>query len=71
VSGTEAESVLRELEIKEVDGHLLLPIDMTGGIEYTGFDLSRYTSEEAGTPDLMRHHQEQLSRCGLPFGLGG
>jgi hypothetical protein len=71
VGSTVAEGVLQELKIMEVDGHKDDPIDLSNGVECTSFDLSFYPSENAGTPDLMKHHEEQLSACGIPFGKGG
>jgi hypothetical protein len=71
VGQSEAERVLGQLQIVEVDGNQLDPIIVSDGVECTSFDLSRYSNENAGTADLLRHHQEQLCRCGLRFGLDG
>jgi hypothetical protein len=71
VSQQTAEDVLRQLRIKELDGNVVDPIIVSDGVECTSFDMSRYHNEEEGTPDLMHHHQEQLSLCGLPFGRDG
>lgn len=71
VNQSAAESVLQELHIREVDGNQLDPIPVSGGVECTSFDLSLYSDENAGTPHLMRHHEEQLGRCGVLFGPGG
>jgi hypothetical protein len=68
VSQQTAENVLRELHITELVGNVVDPIIVSDGVECTSFDMSRYHNEEEGTPDLMHHHQEQLSLCGLLFG---
>lgn len=67
-----AEGILGVCGIEELDGNLIFPIAIPAeGPQCYSFDYSRFSSERDGTPQFMKHHQEQLERCGVTFGRGG
>jgi len=67
VGETEAGSILEELDVVEVDGNMLEPIE-PGDVECEEFDYSIFENENSGTPSLMDHHQRQLQKFGVQFG---
>lgn len=72
VGSEEAWAMLTELEFDEVNGNDLFPIDVPQDTApCADFDYAKYPSENAGTPALLKHHQEQLSKLGVKFGRGG
>jgi hypothetical protein len=71
VGSTEAEDLLAELGFAEEDGKLEDPILPPPDVpEAEAFDYSLYPNEDAGTPDLLKHHQQQLQKYGVSFGRG-
>ncbi|BDA45285.1 hypothetical protein COCOBI_07-0720 [Coccomyxa sp. Obi] len=71
-SSGDASALLSELDLAEADGNLTDPIVVPPGQPVSDeFDYSRYPSEEAGTPDFIEHHKQQLEKFGVKFGRGG
>jgi hypothetical protein len=72
VGSTEAVGILTDLDLCEPDGNKLDPIIVPAGQpEAAPFEYSAYPNEDAGTPSLLQHHQEQLEKYGVYFGRGG
>jgi len=72
VGSTEADTLLASLDVVEVDGSQVDPVVLPENCpECSSFDYSEYCSENAGTPDLLKHHQLQLAKMGVAFGRGG
>ena len=71
VSSSAADSLLENEKISLVSGQVYDPIEVPPTLACESFDYSPYANEKEGTPALMRHHQQQLSRCGVHFGRGG
>ena len=69
-SGT-ADELLESRKIDLLDGRVEDPIEVPGSVVCEPFDYSPFRNEKEGTPALMRHHEEQLKRCGVQFGRGG
>lgn len=58
--------------LTEIDGNDIEPIIVPSGQPVGDkFDYSCYPYEDAGTPALMDHHQQQLTKFGVRFGQGG
>jgi hypothetical protein len=71
VPSTIANDLLTNFKITEINGCEEFPIIVPPDLSpCPSFDFSRYPDENSGTPDLMRHHQQQLTRLGVPFGRG-
>lgn len=72
VGAAAAEALLSSLSIQEVDGNELEPIKLPDDCpECSSFDFSQYHNEDAGTPDLLKHHQQHLEKMGVKFGRDG
>lgn len=72
VGSTEAEALLRDLDITEVAGNDEEPFTVPEGVaEASSFDYSVYAKEDGGTPFLLEHHQKQLELYGVRFGRSG
>lgn len=71
VGSTEAEAILTSLDIQELRGQDVDPINMPPDTPAcSSFDYAKYKDEKAGTADLLQHHQAQLSKLKVPFGRG-
>ncbi len=71
VGSTQANSVLASLQIAEGVGNDLDPIVVSSAAPASQpFDFSKYVNENAGTPDLLQHHQAELIKFGVKFGRG-
>ena len=71
VGSTEAEGILRDLSLLEVDGNDLQPIVLPKRPpKCASFDYSQYENENTGNAACLEHHKKQLETCGVPFGLG-
>lgn len=69
VGSTQANRVLASLEIAECVGNVLDPIVASSSAPASqGFDFSEYANENAGTLDLLKHHQVELTKFGVKFG---
>lgn len=72
VGSAEAESLLELLKIVEVDGNCLDPIKTPGNCQACEtFRYEDYHDEDAGSVQLMNHHQLHLQKMGVPFGRNG
>ena len=61
VGSTQANSVLASLEVSECVGNEVDPIVVSSSTPAShGFDFSEYANENAGTQDLLKHHQIEL-----------
>ncbi|DBA73547.1 TPA: hypothetical protein ACH3X2_009792 [Trebouxia sp. C0005] len=71
VGSTQANRVLASLEIVETVGNVIDPIVVNEPAPASGdFDFSAYVNENAGTLDLLKHHQIELIKFGVQFGRG-
>jgi len=69
VGSAEADSILLELGFLQEDGNKAYPIVVpTEAPECSSFDYSQFSSEDNGTPRLLKHHQKQLTQFGVQFG---
>lgn len=69
VGSTQANRVLSSLEIVESVGNELYPIAVSESASASrDFDFSEYANENAGTGDLLKHHQVELIKFGVKFG---
>ena len=69
VGSTQANRVLASLEIVESVGNVLHPIVVSESAPASGdFDFSEYANGNAGTLDLLKHHQVELIKFGVKFG---
>ncbi|KAL0030309.1 hypothetical protein WJX77_008995 [Trebouxia sp. C0004] len=69
VGSTQANRVLASLEISECVGNEVDPIVVSSSTPASqGFDFSEYANENAGTRDLLKHHQVELIKFGVEFG---
>jgi hypothetical protein len=72
VGSTEAEGLLAELKLEEVNGNDMEPIDVPNDApQARDFPYEEYPDENSGTPFLLDHHAEQLAAYGIRFGRGG
>ncbi|CAL8469031.1 g8572 [Coccomyxa elongata] len=70
-SSGDADALLSELNLIEVDGNVMEPIAVPPGHPVGAeFDYSCYPTEDAGTPTFMDHHKQQLTDFGVKFGRG-
>ena len=61
--------MLAALEIMECAGNDLAPILISSITPASDcFDYAEYDNEDAGTPDLLKHHERQLTQHGVKFG---
>ena len=64
--------MLALLEITECMGNILDPIVTSNSAPACQiFDFSQYNNENAGTHDLLNHHQAELVKFGVKFGRNG
>ena len=71
VGSTQVNRVLASLEIAECVGNVLDPIVVNSSAPAAQpFDFSEYANENAGTLDLLEHHQAELIKFGVKFGRG-
>ncbi|KAL3154633.1 hypothetical protein ABBQ32_014082 [Trebouxia sp. C0010 RCD-2024] len=71
VGSTQANRVLASLEIVETVGNEIDPIVVNEPAPASReFDFSEYVNENAGTLDLLKHHQVELIKFGVKFGRG-
>ena len=71
VGSTQANGILASLEIVECVGNVLDPIVVSESAPASrSFDFSQYVNENAGTLDLLKHHQVELIKFGVKFGRG-
>ena len=71
VGSTQINRVLASLEIAECVGNVLDPIVVSSSAPAAQpFDFSEYANENAGTLDLLEHHQAELIKFGVKFGRG-
>ena len=69
VGATQVNRVLASLEIAECEGNELDPIVVNSSAPAAQpFDFSEYANENAGTLDLLKHHQAELIKFGVKFG---
>ena len=69
VGSAEADRIL--LGILPEDGNKAYPIVVpTEAPECSSFDSSQFSSEDHGTPRLLKHHQKQLTQFGVQAILG-
>ena len=69
VGSTQVNRVLASLEISECVGNEVDPIVVSSSTPASqGFDFSEYANENAGTQDLLKHHQVELIKFGVKFG---
>ena len=69
VGSAEADSILLELEFLQEDDNKAYPIVVPAEApECSSFDHSQFSSENNGTPQLLEHHQKQLTQFGVQFG---
>lgn len=68
VGSTQANRVLAALDITECVGNVLDPIVVcTSAPASREFDFSEYVNENAGTLELLKHHQVELVKFGVKF----
>lgn len=71
VGSTQANKVLASLDIMECVGNVLDPIVVSESAPASrSFDFSQYANEDAGTLELLKHHQAELIKYGIRFGRG-
>ncbi|KAL3155883.1 hypothetical protein ABBQ32_012883 [Trebouxia sp. C0010 RCD-2024] len=71
VGSTQANRVLASLEIVETVGNEIDPIVLNELAPASrDFDFSEYVNKNAGTLDLLKHHQVELIKFGVKFGGG-
>ena len=71
VDSTQVNRVLASLEIAECVGNVLDPIVVNSlAPAAQPFDFSEYANENAGTLDLLEHHQAELIKFGVKFRRG-
>lgn len=71
VGSTEAEDILRDLSLMEVDSNALQPIVVPKRApKCASFDYAQYENENTGIAACLEYHKEQLKKFGVPFGLG-
>lgn len=69
VGSTQANKVLASLDITECVGNVLDPIVVSESAPASrSFDFSQYANEDAGTLELLKHHQAELIKYGIRFG---
>lgn len=69
VGSTQACRVLAALGIVECVGNDVHPILVNESTPASlCFDYSQYPNEDAGTPDVLKHHQAELTKFGVQFG---
>ncbi len=72
VGSSEAELLLADLQLDEVDGNAEEPIALPDDApQASNFAYEQYADENSGTPFLLDHHAEQLKPFGVRFGRGG
>ena len=72
VGSAEADDILFELHFSQDDGNLQCPITLPAeGPSCSSFDYSLYPTEDAGTPQLLKHHEQHLRSFGVHFGRSG
>jgi hypothetical protein len=68
-AATDAVDLLEYLQVQEVDGNELYPIQLPKECPVCdSFDYSQYAKEDDGTPALLQHHQRELQKHGVQFG---
>ena len=71
VGSTQANRILASLEIVECVGNEVDPIVVNESTPASqDFDYSQYVNDNAGTLNLLKHHQAELSKFGVKFGRG-
>ncbi len=71
MGSTQANNILASLEIVECEGNVLDPIVVSESAPASrDFDFSQYVNENAGTVNLLEHHQVELINFGVKFGRG-
>ena len=69
VGSAEADAILLELGFLQEDGNKAYPIVVPAEApECSSFDYSQFSSKGNGTPQLLKHHQNQLTKFGVQFG---
>lgn len=69
VGSTEAENLLVDLELQEVDGNAMDPIVVPAVCPTCSpFDYSQYARETDGNKPCLDHHMTQLLKHGVSFG---
>ena len=72
VGSAEADNILFELNFKQDDGNLQCPIILPAeGPSCSPFEYAQYPTEDAGTPALLKHHEQHLRLFGVHFGRSG
>ncbi|KAL0033397.1 hypothetical protein WJX77_007533 [Trebouxia sp. C0004] len=72
VSGTEANRLLEELQLTEVDGFAAAPVEPPAGAgDIAPFDFSKFVNEDAAASTFVEYHKEQLQSCGVRMGRSG
>ncbi len=71
-NSADADDLLEELQLTEVDGHDADPIVVPNDApDSPAFDFSAYHDETAGLGKLQHYHQHQLEQHDVKFGRGG
>ena len=69
VGSAEADAILLELGFLQADGNKAYPIVVPAEApNCSSFDYSQFSSEDIGTPWLLKHHENQLTQFGVQFG---